>query len=91
MVGEVGQLLAGTGFGRQLGASRGEPSPERQDQGLGVLLPHGAAPLGWLTRDRGLDAVELGDPAQTLLGNGRGVLVEQGTELPPGAMTEFGG
>jgi hypothetical protein len=48
-----------------------------------VLLPHGAAPLGRLARDRGLDPVELGNPAQALLGNWRGVLVEQGTELPP--------
>jgi hypothetical protein len=77
VVGEVGQLLASAGLRRQLGAGRGEPGRERQDQGLGLLLPHGPTPLERLARDLGLDPVELGDPTQALLGDRRGIPVEQ--------------
>lgn len=76
MIGEVGQLLARAGFGGYPSAAPGQQLGERVDEGSGALLPDGAAQLGTVAPDLGLDGVDLGDAAQALVGDGRCVAVE---------------
>src|SRR3954451_8844836 len=57
---------------------------QRLQQRLALRLANGAALLGRLAVDRGLDGIQLADPSQSLLGDGRlGRLVHL-EQAPPG-------
>ena len=66
VAGDVAELLAEPGLGRDAGALLPEPFAEGLDQGRGARLSLGQTPFGRAAADIGLDGIELGDPAQTL-------------------------
>ena len=66
MAGDIGELLAEAGLGRDAGALLLQPVAEGLDQRGAARLALGEPPLGRAATDLGLDGVEFGDPAQAL-------------------------
>ena len=69
MAGDVAELLAEAGPGRDAGALLLQPFTESLDQECGARLPFRETPIRRAAADIGLDGVELGDPAQDLGGD----------------------
>ena len=67
VAGDIGELLAEAGLGRDAGALLLQPAAEGLDQGRTPFLPLGEAPIRRAAADLGLDGVEFGDSTQTLL------------------------
>ena len=66
LAGDVAELLAEAGLGRDAGALLLQPFAEVFNKGSGAQLPFGETPLRRAAADIGLDGIELGDPAQAL-------------------------
>ena len=63
MTGDIGELFAEPGLGRDADALLRQPFAEGLDQGRGARLPFGEAQLRRAAAYIGLDGVEFGDPA----------------------------
>ena len=66
VAGDIGELLAEAGLGRDAGAPLLQPVAEGLDQRRAACLSLGETPLSCAAADLGLDGVEFGDPAQAL-------------------------
>ena len=66
MAGDIGELLAEPGLGRDTGTLLLQPFAEGFDQGRAACLSFSETALGRAAADLGLDGVEFGDPAQAL-------------------------
>ena len=83
MAGDIGELLAEAGLGRDTGALLFQPAAEGQDQKRGPRLSFGEPALGRAGADLGLDGVEFGEPAQALGGDLRAAAVVDFAEPAP--------
>ena len=83
VAGDIGELFAEAGLGRDAGALLLQPVAEGLDQRRGPRLPFGETPLGRTAADVGLDGVELGDPAQALGRDLRAAAVVDFAQPPP--------
>ena len=75
MAGDIGELLAEAGLGRDAGALLLQPVAKGLDQRGAARLALGEPPLRRAASDLGLDGVEFGDPAQALGGDLRAAAV----------------
>ena len=66
MAGDIAELLAEPGLGRDTGALLPEPFAEGLDQRRGARVAFGETPVRRAAADIGLDGIEFSDPAHTL-------------------------